>query len=76
MSEKSRETLPVATLTIEELQQRIVNEREILREITCNSYDTKNVTDGIALEYVQEFIITKRQIGHWCLELARRQPTT
>jgi len=47
MSEKSRETLPVATLTIEELQQRIVNEREILREITCNSYNTKNVTDGI-----------------------------
>ena len=76
MSEKSRETLPVATLTIEELQQRIVNEREILREITCNSYNTKNVTDGIIEEYEQEFNKTERQIGHWCLELARRQLTT
>ena len=73
MSEKSWETLPVAPLTIEALQQRIDTEQEIREQIIWNSYDTKNVTDGIALEYEQEFIITKRQIGHWCLELARRQ---
>ena len=76
MPEQIWETLPVAPLTIEALQQRIDTEREIREQIIWNSYDTKNVTDGIIVEYEREFDKTERRIGHWCLELARRQPAT
>ena len=76
MPEQSWETLPVAPLTIKALQQRMNTEQEIREQIIWNSYDTKNVTNGIIEEYEQEFNKTERRIGHWYLELAQRQLAT
>ena len=76
MPEQSWETLPVAPLTIKALQQRMDTEQEIREQIIWNSYETKNVTNGIIKEYEQEFNKTERRIGHWYLELAQRQLAT
>ena len=73
MSEKSWETLPVALSTIEALEQRIGDYKKIKNDIVQNSYDTKNVTNAIIVEYEQEFNITERRLADLCLELARRQ---
>ena len=75
MSEKSWETLPVAPLTIKELQQRIDTEQEIKGKIMRNSYNAKNVTNGIIEEVEQEFDKSESRLAGWCLELAQRQPT-